>query len=446
MAGVRWITRTATAASDRIGKAPVKTVMAYTLSVAALIGCIEAMPAAGSLNLADVTPTPAPTPTLAQAATPTPTPTPAPTPTPTPSPVSVALMPIAVVPPSPPAAYAVPAGAVQVSTSAGLIAALQATTPTDIVLADGVYDNAAPFSNTNGHRLYAARLLGATLTAGINAASSYGQPNALVRGIAFDVRDPAKTAYGGVIFSWGTSVGMQVLDSTFEGNGVISAGILSYQSDGMVIQRIQAHNFTDWGVLATNSSGSAALPVLLEDIDVASVSRPTPMSNQGRSEGCVGLGYSATMRRVHARNCAWMGIVTFGGSNGSSFRDLDIDGTPYGLYLEHFTSNSTFERMHIGPSVVDGVVCEGTDPNGAAWGGVSASIDNFIQDSTIESTQVGVLMGWATTRTTVRRVIFRSQYANAITDYLGVNNAYYDNDYSGIQPGAQRVSPYWWRL
>ena len=56
-----------------------------------------------------------------------------------------------------------------VATSSELLAALAAATPSDIVLADGVYDNPTPFENPNGHRLYAARVLGATLTAGVNA-------------------------------------------------------------------------------------------------------------------------------------------------------------------------------------------------------------------------------------------------------------------------------------
>jgi hypothetical protein len=40
-------------------------------------------------------------------------------------------------------------------------------------------------------------------------------------------------------------------------------------------------------------------------------------------------------------------------------------------------------------------------------------------------------MGWATTRTTVRRVTFRSQTLAAIRDDKGADNSYYDNEYSG---------------
>jgi hypothetical protein len=393
----------------------------------------------------------------------TPSPTPAPTTAPTPAPIATpgpSAGPTGVQLPAAPAAYTVPAGAVQVATSAQLVAALSGTTPRDIVLADGVYDNPVSFANPNGHRLYAARLLGATLTAGINVASNSGQPNPLVRGIAFDVSDPAKTFQGRVIFSWGASKGLRVLDSTFNGHRVLAAAVYASQPDGLVVQRVQARDFTDWGVVADNNvQGSVlAVPILLEDIDVSGVSRAVPKSSEGRAEACVGVGNTATVRRVRARNCAWMGVETMNSSYGSFFSDLDIDGGPYagmpagagslgsvGLYIEHFTSRTTFQRMRIGPSLAYGVVCEGTDPNGAQWGGVSASIDNVIQDSTMESAQVGVLMGWATTRTTTRRVTFRNQYVAGITDFNGINNAYYDNDYSGMQPGALPVSSVWWR-
>ncbi|MBA2258294.1 MAG: hypothetical protein H0W18_05325 [Acidobacteria bacterium] len=367
---------------------------------------------------------------------------------------------VTVAAPLAPASYAIPAGSLSVSDSAELNAALARTTATDIVLADGIYDNPGPFVNTNGHRLYAARLLGATLTAGVNLASNYGTPNGLIQGIAFDVRDLTKTMQGGVVFTWGTSLGTSVLDSTFNGNKVIMAAIMAYQPDGLRVERVQVRDFTDWGVLADTNVATSVLatPALLQDIDVAGVSRAVPKSAEGRAEACLGVGNTATVRRVRVRDCAWSGITTMNAAQGAFFSDLDIDGGPYagmlagagsqgsvGLYIEHFTSSTTFQRIRIGPNLSYGVLCEGTDPNGTAWGGVSSSIDNVFQDATIDSAQVGVLMGWGTTRTTVRRVVFHNQYVAAITDYLGIANAYYDNNYAGILPGAIPMSPVWWR-
>jgi len=334
-----------------------------------------------------------------------------------------------------------------VTNSAELLTALNATTPTDIVLADGMYDNPTAFANPNGHRLYAAHLLSVTLTAGVNVASNWAQPGSMVRGIAFDVADPAKTVRGSIIFSAGTSQNTQVLDSTFNGHSVLAAAVWAYQADGLVVKRVQIQNFTDWGVLGDSNDPTTVLtvPMVFEDITVANVSRAVPRSAGGTAESCLGVGDTATVRRVRARNCAWMGVTSMNASGGSLFEDLDIDGAMHGLYIEHLTWNTTFQRMRIGPSVTFGVVCEGTDPNAADWGGRSASVDNVIQDSTIDSAEVGVLMGWTTTRTTARRILFRDQYVAAVTDYKGVDNSYYDNDYSGIQAGALPVSPVWWR-
>ena len=60
----------------------------------------------------------------------------------------------------------------------------------------------------------------------------------------------------------------------------------------------------------------------------------------------------------------------------------ELDGTPVGAYLEHFTTGSTFQNMRIGANVGTGVLCEWADP---AWGSVPACDGNFIQDSTIAS-------------------------------------------------------------
>ena len=37
---------------------------------------------------------------------------------------------------------------------------------------------------------------------------------------------------------------------------------------------------------------------------------------------------------------------------------VDVDGTPTGVYVEHFTRRSTFRRLRIGPSVRVGLLTE----------------------------------------------------------------------------------------
>jgi hypothetical protein len=306
--------------------------------------------------------------------------------------------------------------------------------PTDIVLADGEYESPAPFENFNGHRIYAQHLLGAKVRAGIAMASNDGHPNALVRGIAFDVVDPARTFQGAILFIWGPrQYGVRILDSTFVGHGVIRSAILARQPDGLVVQRVGVRQFADWGIVADTNVTDTVLekPLLIEDVNVRDVSRAIPRSAEGTAEACIGVGNSGTLRRARVRNCAWMGITTFNASHGGLLEDLDIDGTPTGVYIEHYTTATTFQRMRIGPNVETGITCEGTDPSSSEWGGIPSSIDNLIQDATIDSSKYGVLMGWATTRTTVRRVTFRSQTLAAIRDDKGADNSYYDNEYSG---------------
>src|SRR5207237_5018040 len=107
-------------------------------------------------------------------------------------------------PAQPPAAYTVPAGAVTVSTSAGLISALANGTPQNIVLASGIYDNAAPFQNAAGHHLYSATLGGAVLRAGIVMGGNSGPGGGSVQGLAFNVSDPSKLLLNSIIHVWGS--------------------------------------------------------------------------------------------------------------------------------------------------------------------------------------------------------------------------------------------------
>ncbi len=75
-----------------------------------------------------------------------------------------------------------------------------------------------------------------------------------------------------------------------------------------------------------------------------------------------------------------------------------------------------------------------------AWNGEPASVDNVIEDSRFESWLAGVFLDAGTTRTTVRRSAFANQRWAAVGDYRGIGNAYYDNDYRRIVPGASAVA------
>ena len=413
-------------------QSPVTTTPPPSSSTAAPTSAPTATPLPTS-TAAPTTPTPVPTSAL--------TPTPAPTlaPTPTPAPTSSVLPSVTVAAPNPPAAYSLPLGAVNVASSSELIAALNRTTATDIVLADGVYDGTAPFQNIYGHRIYAARLGGAVFHAGLVMGGNIGPGHGLVRGVVFDVSDASKTLLSSIIHVWGTGAGSQILDSTFDGHNVISSGIHIPNPDGVVVSRIQVHNLTSYGVFADASdvNRTLAVPVLLEDIDVSGVSRAIPKSSNGTAEACIWLGDTGTLRRARVRNCALMGVWTGTANHDSLHEDLDIDQTPVAIYMEHFTTRGTFQRILVGPTTSRAVNCEWADPG---WGSKPGCVGDVIQDSTFMSADVGVQLNPGTTTTTVRRVKFIGQRIAAIDDAQGIGNTYYDNDYTQIASTAVPIS------
>jgi hypothetical protein len=358
-------------------------------------------------------------------------------PSPPPPPPPPAPMPAPVTPPS---AYPLPPKAVTVSTSAQLSQALASPTATDIVVADGVYDNSGPFLNPNGDRVYAQHLGGAVFRAGFVMGGNWGPGHGLLRGLAFDVSDPSKVLHGSIVHVWGTGAGTQVLDTTFEGHHLISSGLMARLVEGLVVRRVVARDFRDWGVIVdpNQASYTPTTPPLLEDVDSANVSWATPRASNGTSEACVWVGVKAVVHRLKARNCAWEGLWVGTGTRNSVFEDLDLNDTGIGIYVEHFATASTFRRIHAGPNVDRGATCEWADP---AWGGVAACTDDLFENSTFDTRVIGVYLDQGTTRTTVRGSVFMHQSCGAIGNYQGVGNLWdtTGNDYAGILPSAVPV-------
>ena len=224
-----------------------------------------------------------------------------------------------------------------------------------------------------------------------------------------------------------------------KGHGVVPSGVEARQPDGLVVRRVVVRRFTDFGVLADANdlrAGSLDERARVADVDVAGVGRREPGSSNGRAEACVWIGNSASVRRVRVRSCAWTGLWTGTATQRAAFDQIDIDRTRTGVYLEHFTHDSTFRRLRIGPRVEIGLTAEWADP---AWSHRPASVGNLIEDSRFDSTVAGVYLDEGTTRTTVRDSTFVNQGWAAIGDYRGSGNAAYGNDYRGIDPGAVAV-------
>jgi hypothetical protein len=247
---------------------------------------------------------------------------------------------------------------------------------------------------------------------------------------------------GGLVNIWGPGgENAKILDTTLEGNGAIQAGVMGRQVNGVVIQRVIATDFTDYGIYVDPYPATTYVPPsppLLTDLTVSSVSRPIPKSANGTAEACVWVGSKASVARVRVRSCAWMGVWTGTAMQDGLLQDIDADATPTGIYAEHFTKTTTFDRFRIGPQVDRGIICEWDDPS---WGGLPACTGNVFENGVIDSRLVGVYLDEGTSSTQVNNVTFLNQTQAAIVDYHGSANSYSGDSFAGIAPGAVAVSP-----
>jgi hypothetical protein len=342
--------------------------------------------------------------------------------------------------PARPARYSVPRPYVRVRTSTQLRAALARRKPSRIVLRGGTYASDTAFVDTHGHSLYAGRLGKVVLTAGLDIGDDKSPSGGVVRGLVFDIRDPARTADGAAIKVSGDASGVQVLDTRLAGGNIVRSGIVVRQPEGFRAARLVVQGFTDYGVLVDANDRdltSLSTPFQITDLDISAVKRSVPGSSDGRGEACVWIGNPGVVARVRTRDCGWTGLWTGTAATGVRASDIDIDATRTGVYLEHFTRDSRFDRIRVGRNVRVGLTAEWADPD---WGRVPGSVDNVVEDSRFESWLAGVYLDQGTTRTTIRRSKFIGQRWAAIADYEGVENAYYGNDYRRIAQGALAVT------
>jgi hypothetical protein len=342
-------------------------------------------------------------------------------------------------PPARPRPYAVPAGAVRVSSSEELAGALSNGVREAIVLEPGVYDNARPFADRDGDQLFAARLGSVVLKTGVVLGSNEGAPGASIRGLTFNVTDPRKTLHGSIVHVWGSASHASVLDTRLYGHGRVDTGLLVRQPRAFVARRIVADGFRSYGVAVDpNQLGYRTnAPFALSDLTISRVRRPVRGSSRGRAEACLWLGSPGAARRVSVRRCGVTGIWTGTATRDSRVVDATIDRTPVGIYIEHYTNGTSFTRLRVGPEVNRGVNAEWSN---LALGQKPASSDNVVQDAYFRTRHVGVYLDEGTTRTVVRRSLFSDQSWAAIGDYLGKDNTYYENDFAGIGTAAVPVT------
>ena len=308
------------------------------------------------------------------------------------------------------------------------------------MLANGSYSSRRPFLNPFGHHLYAARLGRAVLRAGLSLGGNVGDGGGLVRGVVVDVSDRRRTVGGAAIAVWGTGRNSRILDTRVHGHATLRAGVEAREPHGLVIERLVARGFQDFGVLVdANEPGRRASRPRLPDRGHRRRGRQ-PADARILRRPCGGMRLDRQHRARCAasalRSCAWSGLWTGTATDGSLFDGIDVDRARTGVYLEHFTHDSVFRRLRIGPAVRVGLTAEWADP---AWDSKPASVGNVIEDSRFASSLAGVYLDEGTTRTTVRRSTFVDQAWGGIGDYLGRNNQLYANDFRGLGTKAQAV-------
>lgn len=349
--------------------------------------------------------------------------------------------------PQPPGGYVVPGNAVAVSTSAQLTAELGKSAHI-IVLRDGVYSATTPFTVSKAHQIYAEHVGGAVLTAGLKISIA----GVTIQGLSFNV-----TNKSAAVFPWGNSAddssvielqasstkNTKLLDLTINGNSVVGTAIAARQPEGLQIQRVVASGFLSYGLYADADRFNLAVAnaPALSDLNLSNVSRATPKISDGTAEACLWVGYAAKVDRVKVRNCAWMGVWTGTSAKNVTMSDIDIDAIRYGvgIYAEHFTTNSLFQRIDVGPGTILGVECEWADP---AWQRKPACDGVVFQDATFRSSCAGVWLDEGTKTSTVRRSTFVGQSVAGVVT-TRTKGSMYDasgNDYSQLMPGAKTVA------
>ena len=279
----------------------------------------------------------------------------------------------------------------------------------------------------------------AVLTAGLSLGGNEGPGGGLVRGLVFDVGDRARTVDGAAIVVWGTGRGSRILDTTLRGHGRLGAGVAARRTEGLVMRRVVVRRFRDFGVLVDANDVDRAEQ--REPFAIRTSTSPASPGRAGIVEGASrGLRLDRrhrSVRRVRARSCAWSGLWTGTATRGRRFDAIDVDRAPTGVYIEHFTTDSTFAACGSARGCGSASPRSGPIPRGAAgpraWRTSSRTAASRAGSS-------GVYLDEGTTRTTVRRSTFADQTWGAIGDYRGQEQRQYGNDTAARPASRHRPS------
>lgn len=339
----------------------------------------------------------------------------------------------------PPAPYTVPGGGVYVTNMTELATAWAGGTPTDIVLADGIYDQAGPLPNINvPHRLWAENLLGAELRIGLSWGNNTTGSAGELHGIAFNVDDIAKvsplgqTAEKCIVLTWMgpafTFAGNLVVeDCTFDMNSVIGSAIQATSPQNLQIRRCEIRNGIHWGILAFRNtlSGSALLtPMQIEDVRIERIRYPVQsLSNGGQG---IWVGHRANVLRTNVSDVDWAGLAVVNDASNVLLQDIIanncqqgyLDPGGRGIYLEQ-CHDVQINRYYCGPESMFGISAEwnlgNSNPYLNDW--VPRNYDVWVNNANINSYKIGISWDMTVQRCQVQNSYFSRSWRAAILDY-----------------------------
>jgi hypothetical protein len=341
-----------------------------------------------------------------------------------------------VLPPQPPRSCNIPPGAVTVRTATQLQSELAKKTPQDIAIPPGDYAPSTVLKPAAPHRLWGTHANDVTVRAGFLFTGA-GAPGFEVHCLTLDVPNVNKAdrrSGTAIINSARRWTDITIADSRLLGNGKVGRAVFAQVPNGLTVERVEIRGFTRDGIRAKTGSGR----VILRDLDIRDIERPGPATYNGTAEAGIFMDTAATIERVRVRDAYWMGIGTY--ANDITIRDLDVDGSIVGVYLEHYTHRLVLEYFHIGPDNKKGINFESENP--ARYKGGPTTVDALIQDGVVEAHRVGAAVNDGQKNPTIRRVTFRGQCGAAIVANRprSTGEVYVDNDFSGIRPGAVEMT------
>ena len=239
----------------------------------------------------------------------------------------------------------------------------------------------------------------------------------MLKGLSFDVGQPDRTFQGAIVYVRGTGPGNQLLDLTLDGHGAVASGISVRQaSSGRPADR--RRNFLDWACWSIRHEFSLR-PGLHRRRSRMSTARTCSAGRcraAQRHLGSVRLaGGDRDRARIKTRNCAWEGLWVGSGTRDTVFEDLNLDDTRIGIYVEHFASDSTFRRVHVGRRSRP---ASGTIPPGVASRPARTTCSRT-RPSRHRARVIRGLLDEGTAHTTVRRSIFVHQRCGVMATTRG---------------------------